>query len=127
MALAACLAESPFAIASAQPAPASGLIFGVDTAADRPTLDPVQYFWAGHNYCWYYNGWNGPGWYWCGYPWRRGFGWGGPYGWHGWRGGGHYYGHGGHYHGHEDGWHGHDGDGHGEGHGYGHGHEHGHH
>jgi hypothetical protein len=43
------------------------------------------YLWGGHNYCWY-NGWRGPGWYWCGYGARRGFGWGGGYGWHGWVG-----------------------------------------
>ena len=30
------------------------------------------------------DGWNGPGWYWCGYAWRRGYGWGGGYGYHGW-------------------------------------------
>lgn len=28
-------------------------------------------------------GWLGPGWYWCGYAWRSGYGWGGPWGW-GW-------------------------------------------
>ncbi|MGH7011044.1 MAG: hypothetical protein ACREEX_09415, partial [Caulobacteraceae bacterium] len=36
-----------------------------------PYLQPVQfsvYFWAGHRYCWYYEGWRGPGWYWCGFP-----------------------------------------------------------
>ena len=43
------------------------------------------YAYGGHRYCWYDNGWHGPGWYWCSYAWRRGFGWGGVYGWHGWR------------------------------------------
>jgi hypothetical protein len=38
---------------------------------------------AAPNYCWYDQGWKGPGWYQCGYAWRRGHGWGGPYGWHG--------------------------------------------
>lgn len=55
-----------------------------------PTLQPadlVFYWWGGHRYCWYDGGWRGPGWYWCGSPWRRGFGWGGPWGWHGWVGG----------------------------------------
>lgn len=42
------------------------------------------YVWGGHNYCWYGEGWRGPGWYWCGYRLRRGYGWGGGYGWHGW-------------------------------------------
>jgi len=48
----------------------------------------TQYFFGGRNYCFYPNGWHGPGWYWCGYAFRPGFGWGGGYGWHGWRGGG---------------------------------------
>jgi hypothetical protein len=39
------------------------------------------------NYCWYNNGWQGPGWYMCGDEWLNGFGWGGPYGWNGWGGG----------------------------------------
>ena len=63
----------------AQPFPARG-----------PMLQPAQasfYYWGGRRYCWYDNGWTGPGWYWCGYPWRSGFGWGGPWGWHGWVGG----------------------------------------
>ena len=79
-----------------------------------PYLQPAQagaYFWGGRQYCWYYDGWRGPGWYWCGYPWRRGYGWGGVWGWnnwvgpgsgwwgwgtghgyHDWRGGGYYHG-----------------------------------
>ena len=43
-----------------------------------------QFIFGGRNYCFYPNGWNGPGFYWCGYAWRRGFGWGGGRGWHGW-------------------------------------------
>ena len=38
---------------------------------------------AAQGYCWYGHGWNGPGYYQCGSAWRRGYGWGGPYGWHG--------------------------------------------
>ena len=34
----------------------------------------------------YWDGWRGPGWYWCGYEWHRGLGWRGPSGWRGWRG-----------------------------------------
>jgi hypothetical protein len=47
---------------------------------------------GGRNYCWYSAGWQGPGWYWCGYASRRGLGWGGGEGWHGWssNGGGGY-------------------------------------
>jgi hypothetical protein len=63
----------------------------VDANALRATADQlagveqVQFIWRGRKYCWYDAGWHGPGWYWCGYRWRRGFGWGGPIGWHGWR------------------------------------------
>ncbi len=48
----------------------------------------APYFWGGHNYCWYDGGWQGPGWYWCGYADRRGFGWGGREGFRGWHRGG---------------------------------------
>jgi hypothetical protein len=44
----------------------------------------TQYNWGGNRYCWYDYGWNGPGFYWCGYAARRGYGWGGPRGWHHW-------------------------------------------
>jgi hypothetical protein len=55
-------------------------------AADQVSaVDKVQFVFRGRRYCWYYTGWRGPGWYWCGYRWRRGVGWGGPVGWHGWR------------------------------------------
>ena len=56
---------------------------GLDPAADTLTLtENVQFVYLGRNYCWYDDGWNGPGFYWCGYRWRRGFGWGGGVGWH---------------------------------------------
>ena len=42
------------------------------------------YMFGGHRYCWYDAGWHGGGWYWCGYAERRGLGWGGGEGWHGW-------------------------------------------
>src|SRR5260370_26701000 len=48
----------------------------------------IQYYsFDNSNYCWYDDGWQGPGWYRCGYEWNNGFGWGGPYGWNGWGGG----------------------------------------
>ena len=38
----------------------------IRTAADSLKMtENVQFFWSGHNYCWYDDGWNGPGWYWC--------------------------------------------------------------
>ena len=45
---------------------------------------PAQFIYLGKPYCWYPYGWAGPGWYWCGYGTRAGFGWGGVYGWNGW-------------------------------------------
>lgn len=48
-------------------------------------IQNVQVFvWSGRRYCWYDDGWHGPGFYWCGYAWRHGLGWGGGHGWHGW-------------------------------------------
>ena len=46
--------------------------------------DKAQYTYAGKSYCWYDDGWNGPGWYVCGEYTVRGVGWGGGAGWHGW-------------------------------------------
>ncbi|HEY4075429.1 MAG TPA: hypothetical protein VGM26_00730 [Rhizomicrobium sp.] len=68
-----------------------------------PVANAQLYAWGGRNYCWYYDGWHGPGYYWCGYRLRRGYGWGGGMGWHGWGGGGYrrgfHAGYGGGYHG----------------------------
>src|SRR6201992_3965589 len=68
---------------------ANAMPFDRFTAAAVPSdLEQTQFFYGGQNYCWYGDGWRGPGFYWCGYAWRRGFGWGGGAGWHGWHGGG---------------------------------------
>src|SRR5262249_14894682 len=56
-----------------------------DAADELNTQESAAFVWNGRRYCWYEGGWHGPGWYWCGYAWRRGIGWGGPVGWHGWR------------------------------------------
>ena len=45
----------------------------------------APFFFGGRDYCWYDDGWNGSGWYWCGYGYRHGYGWGGPEGFRGWR------------------------------------------
>jgi hypothetical protein len=84
---AAVLAAALGAGAFASPAGAAmfGTSSGLDTAAS--TLDStenVQYVYGGRRHCWYPNGWKGPGWYWCGYGSRRGYGWGGPVGWNSW-------------------------------------------
>jgi hypothetical protein len=62
-------------ISSAQAAP---------TATDRLNIIEAAHMWNDQSYCWYDEGWNGAGWYQCGYAGRRGYGWGGPMGWHGW-------------------------------------------
>jgi hypothetical protein len=87
-ALAAAFVAAGFATNRASAMPLS------DPAGIRAALEDVsitakvQYSWGGRNYCWYDDGWNGPGWYWCGQYLTRGIGWGGGVGWHGWRGGG---------------------------------------
>ncbi len=66
----------------------AGLIapLGLRQAADEHRLaETVQFTWRGQRYCWYNRGWRGGGWYRCGFNSRRGMGWGGPAGWHGWR------------------------------------------
>jgi hypothetical protein len=84
--LAVALSASAFAI-KAEAAPLSGS--GLGQAADGlSTIEQTQFIYLGREYCWYPDGWRGPGFYWCGYNYRRGLGWGGGYGWRGWRGGG---------------------------------------
>jgi hypothetical protein len=83
---AAALAIAP--LANAQPASDGRLIFGVEPVGAPALVQDVQFLFGGRNYCWYPVGWHGAGYYWCGYANRRGFGWGGPVGWHGWSGGG---------------------------------------
>lgn len=56
------------------------------TPAVASDVEQAQYVYGGRNYCWYANGWRGPGFYWCGYAFRRGLGWGGGAGWRGWGG-----------------------------------------
>ena len=96
---------------------------GVYRSSDAAFLQPVFFIYGSRHYCWYYDGWHGPGFYWCGYAWHRGFGWGGGYGWRGWHfpgyrgdwhGGGHWHG-GGNWHGSGN-WHGGGGNWHGGSH-----------
>jgi hypothetical protein len=61
---------------------------GLLTVKHLSPVERTQYYSFGNNdYCWYDDGWQGPGWYLCGDDWSNGFGWGGPYGWNGWGGG----------------------------------------
>jgi hypothetical protein len=82
----AFLAAAP--LVNAQTAPEGRLIFGVESVGAPAPVQDVQFLFGGRNYCWYPVGWHGAGYYWCGYANRRGIGWGGPVGWHGWSGGG---------------------------------------
>jgi hypothetical protein len=110
---------------SAGAAEAANIDFGIYLGGP-PVFEPAQfYLYGGRRYCWYDDGWHGPGFYWCGYRWRHGYGWGGPWGWHGWHHGYRHrpvwhrsYRHHGGYHGHyRGGRHGHHGGGrHGGGH-----------
>ncbi len=85
-AAAAVLAAAP--LANAQTAAGGRVIFGVESVGAPTPVQDVQFLFGGRNYCWYPGGWHGAGYYWCGYANRRGIGWGGPVGWHGWSGGG---------------------------------------
>ena len=67
--------------AQAAPLGAAGGLGGAGEALNLS--EKAQFFYGGARYCWY-DGWRGPGWYQCGFGWRRGYGWGGPLGWQGW-------------------------------------------
>ena len=87
LAVTATMAVSTYS-GGAQAAPAlagaSPISHALYQPGNQPLLRKAQYFHGGRNYCWYSSGWKGPGFYWCGYAGRRGFGWGGASGWNGW-------------------------------------------
>ncbi len=75
---------------SATAAPILDLNSFSHVTAPGQNIELAQFIFGGHNYCWYDSAWSGPGWYWCGYAQRRGLGFGGGAGFHGWNhGGGH--------------------------------------
>ncbi len=77
--------------AAAEPAQAQSPVDVLGAAAAGAAIAagaPYPYLYGGQRYCWYDAAWNGPGWYYCGYAYRRGFGWGGGHGWRGWAHGG---------------------------------------
>lgn len=45
------------------------------------SADKNPVVWRGNKYCWYDTGWNGAGWYRCGFEKNTGHGWGGLEGW----------------------------------------------
>src|SRR5258708_2822233 len=84
MAVAALAAGTELSSGPVEPAPLAAPI-ALHAAIDQLALaEPAQFIYSGRPYCWYPYGWAGPGWYWCGYGTRVGFGWGGTYGWNGW-------------------------------------------
>src|ERR1700678_2805685 len=94
----------------AEAAVADGIVGSHISSSQMLPVEKAQFFFGGRNYCWYDDGWRGPGFYWCGYAYRNRLGWGGGGGWRGWHGGG-----GGHFHGGGGGGHGGGGGGHGGG------------
>jgi hypothetical protein len=86
IALTAAIALS--AGSAAEAAIGDGVLGGRAPLANPTQIENAQFIFGGRNYCWYDDGWRGPGWYWCGYANRSGLGWGGGGGWHGWRRGG---------------------------------------
>lgn len=82
-AAAAGFLAAPLLPGSAEAAPIGAAGFA-QAAQDMNLAETVQYVYRGRRHCWYPTGWRGSGWYWCGYRWRRGYGWGGPAGWRGW-------------------------------------------
>ena len=80
---AALLAAVPTG-ASALTLPGGGGVAPAIDAIDM-TEQAQFYVYSGRRYCFYPEGWHGPGWYRCGFAWRRGLGWGGVYGWNNWR------------------------------------------
>ena len=76
-------AVSPFA--GAAHAGLSDSAFVAPLSDQLQPLENADFIYNGRQYCWYEDGWRGPGWYWCGYAHWEGAGWGGAYGWNGWR------------------------------------------
>ncbi len=67
-----------------QAAPAGMLARSAVGAVGFDLVEKAQYTYRGRRYCFYFDAWKGPGWYWCGYAHRRGYGWGGTSDWRGW-------------------------------------------
>jgi hypothetical protein len=81
------LAIAAGAIVAATQANAGGFPVNSMTGVARDLIGQVAvhvYVHEGHRYCFYFDGWHGPGWYRCGFAFRRGLGWGGIYGWNDW-------------------------------------------
>jgi hypothetical protein len=81
------LAVAAGALLVASQANAGSFPVNTMSGAENGLVDQVAvqvYVHEGRRYCFYFDGWHGPGWYRCGFAWRRGLGWGGVYGWNSW-------------------------------------------
>jgi len=79
------LAASGVLMSGLAEAAVTGPSQGINAAADNLNMmQDVQYRFQNRRHCWYNRGWNGEGWYQCGYHVRHGRGWGGGEGWNGW-------------------------------------------
>ena len=81
------LAVAAGALLAATPVSAAGIPPNRLADVSSDLVDQVAlrvYIHEGRRYCFYFNGWHGPGWYRCGFAFRRGLGWGGTYGWNDW-------------------------------------------
>jgi hypothetical protein len=81
------LAVAAGALLAATPVSAAGIPPNRLADVSSDLVDQVAlrvYIHEGRRYCFYFNGWHGPGWYRCGFAFRRGLGWGGVYGWNDW-------------------------------------------
>ena len=77
--------SAAFVVASFMSGQAGAMPVGGKAALEQiGIVEQVQYSYGGKDYCWYDDGWNGPGWYVCGQYTVRGVGWGGGSGWQGW-------------------------------------------
>jgi hypothetical protein len=84
-ATATALAATGVMMSGLAQAAATGPSTGVRAAVeDLDMVQNAQFVFEGRRHCWYTRGWNGAGWYRCGYASRRGHGWGGAEGWNGW-------------------------------------------
>jgi hypothetical protein len=79
--------SAAFAVAGILSGEAAAMPLGGSGKAALARIDLIAtaaYVYEGKDYCWYDDGWNGPGWYVCGQYTVRGVGWGGAAGWNGW-------------------------------------------
>jgi hypothetical protein len=80
------------AVAALAISSSSGNAMSINIGAGlKPALDATDatqkvavFIVEGYRYCFYFDGWHGPGWYRCGYARRQNLGWGGEYGWQSW-------------------------------------------